>query len=104
MAELTDIRESVRDRYAAAARSATDGGSGCCGGEAGCGTSDVAPTDEAGRQVFGDGALRRERDRRAPPAAVEASLGCGCRPRSPISTRARPSSTSARARARAPTC
>jgi SAM-dependent methyltransferase len=55
MAELTDtdIRERVRERYAAAA------GSGCCG------------TEVFGARLYGDEAAD------APAAAVEASLGCG---------------------------
>jgi SAM-dependent methyltransferase len=60
MAELTDIREQVRERYAAAAREAGGCGAGCGGGD-----------------VFG-AALYDESDQRSvPPAAVEASLGCG---------------------------
>ncbi|MGN6872931.1 MAG: arsenite methyltransferase [Solirubrobacteraceae bacterium] len=83
MAELTDrtdIRETVRERYAAAARAASTGSydqaralesdSGCCGGAAGC-----SPADDTG--VFGatlyDEAAREE----VPEAAVSASLGCG---------------------------
>jgi arsenite methyltransferase len=60
MAELTDIRETVRERYAAAAR-----GSGCCG-----------TTDKAGEQVFG-GTLYDAESQGAPAGAVAASLGCG---------------------------
>jgi arsenite methyltransferase len=63
MAELTegtDIRERVRERYAAAA---TDP-SGCCG--EGC----------CGERVFGGGLYDEEADA-VPEAAVEASLGCG---------------------------
>jgi SAM-dependent methyltransferase len=60
MAELTDIRETVRERYAAAAR-----GSSCCG-----------TTDKAGEQVFG-GALYDAESEGTPAAAVAASLGCG---------------------------
>ena len=60
MAELTDIREAVRDRYAAAARSSA----GCC-----------SPADADG--VFGaklyDGATGAD----VPEAALNASLGCG---------------------------
>ncbi|MBA3262481.1 MAG: arsenite methyltransferase [Thermoleophilaceae bacterium] len=52
----TDIRERVRDRYAAAAKSA----SGCCGTE----TFGATLYDEAAREEV-------------PTAAVEASLGCG---------------------------
>jgi arsenite methyltransferase len=74
MSELadTDIRERVRERYAAAATAATE--AGCCGGpaaEAGCG-----PATADGREVFSAGLYDGEADG-APAAAVEASLGCG---------------------------
>jgi arsenite methyltransferase len=66
MAEMTDIRESVRERYAAAAKA----GSTCCG-------TSVTTSDEAGTQVFG-GALYDEAGvDGAPEAALGASLGCG---------------------------
>jgi arsenite methyltransferase len=60
MAELTDtdIREKVRERYAAAA---TESSSSCCGG----------PTGGFGRSLY-----ESEGDA-APQAAVAASLGCG---------------------------
>jgi arsenite methyltransferase len=69
MAELTDtdIRDQVRERYAAAARGAT--GSSCCG-------SDVSTTDRDGQEVFG-AALYDDEAGGAPAAAVNASLGCG---------------------------
>jgi arsenite methyltransferase len=81
MAELTDtdIRERVRERYAAAATvvaESTD--SGCCGAEAaiaGCGP-DIASTDKHGKEVFG-ATLYDDPDEPALKAAVEASLGCG---------------------------
>jgi len=81
MAELTDtdIRERVRERYAAAARAVSDAeGCGCTdAAETSCCTTDVALTDEHGTQVFG-GALYAQADAAgAPDAAVEASLGCG---------------------------
>jgi SAM-dependent methyltransferase len=88
MAELTDtdIREKVRERYAAAATAVADQtGSGCCGGpagEAGCGPGgafsdpDMRLTDRTGTEVFGGGLYDGEGDA-APKAAVEASLGCG---------------------------
>jgi SAM-dependent methyltransferase len=61
MAELSDIRDSVRERYAAAAKEA---GSGCC-----------SPADDTG--VFG-GTLYDSRTRKdVPEAAINASLGCG---------------------------
>jgi arsenite methyltransferase len=69
MAEITDIRDSVRERYAAAAKAAGVDPA-CCGTE-------VATTDEAGNQVFG-GALYEGSDAEGTPeAAVQASLGCG---------------------------
>jgi SAM-dependent methyltransferase len=81
MAELTDtdIRDRVRERYAAAATAvATDAASGCCGAAsayAGCGP-DMALTDEQGNEVYGASLYDAEPDA-APRAAVEASLGCG---------------------------
>jgi arsenite methyltransferase len=86
MAELsdTDIREQVRERYAAAATAVATNqtSSGCCGGEAGCGPGgafgdpDMKLTDRDGTEVFG-GALYDGEGEAAPTAAVEASLGCG---------------------------
>ncbi len=81
MAELTDtdVREQVRERYAAAATAVAENtGSGCCGtgsAFAGCG-ADMALTDKHGTEVFGGTLYEREADA-APKAAVEASLGCG---------------------------
>jgi arsenite methyltransferase len=70
MAELSDIRDHVRDRYAAAARRTGGEPEGCCGGDVGC-----SPADVTG--VFG-GALYEEGAREEVPAtAVDASLGCG---------------------------
>ena len=60
MAELTDIRETVRERYAAAAR-----GAGCCG-----------TTDASGAEVFG-ATLYGAESEGASRDAVAASLGCG---------------------------
>ncbi len=79
MAELTDdqIRDQVRERYAAAATAATPG-CGCAPAteDSCCGTP-VALTDTQGREVFG-GSLYAEGERdAAPEAAVAASLGCG---------------------------
>ena len=74
MADVTspDIREAVRERYAAAARQATEGG-GCCGSEpevSCCGPADVA-TEPFGAALYGAEASD------APEAAISASLGCG---------------------------
>ena len=84
MAELTDttdIRETVRERYANAAKAAATGaydqaqayesGPGCCGSESGtCGYG--YDTGVFGSSLY-DGATREE----VPEAAVSASLGCG---------------------------
>ena len=65
MAELTgDIRETVREKYAAAARAATTGSS-CCG----------APADATG--VFGVRLYSEGEAEGATAAALDASLGCG---------------------------
>ncbi len=75
MAEVTtfsDVRETVRERYAAAARKASEG-TGCCGAEAEsscCGQADIS-TEEFGAALYGTEAAD------APDAAVAASLGCG---------------------------
>jgi arsenite methyltransferase len=77
MAELTEIRETVKERYAAAAKAAAEideAGCGCgpggCGGQGGL-------TDKGGIQVFGATLYDEADARAAPAAAVEASLGCG---------------------------
>jgi SAM-dependent methyltransferase len=81
MAELTDadIRERVRERYAAAATAVAENTeSGCCGASAaiaGCGP-DIASTDKNGNEVFG-ARLYDDADEPALKAAVDASLGCG---------------------------
>ena len=65
---LEEVREAVRDRYAAAAGAVGD--AGCCG-PTGCGTG-VADDVVFGAGLYGEG------DREAvPEAAALASLGCG---------------------------
>jgi arsenite methyltransferase len=82
MAELTtDIRETVRERYANAAKAAATGAydqaraleseSGCCG----TGAASRSPADETG--VFGAALYDQASRERVPDAAVNASLGCG---------------------------
>jgi arsenite methyltransferase len=81
MAELTDIRETVRMRYASAAKAAASGAydqaraleseSGCCGSESAC----CSPADETG--VFGATLYDEASREKVPDAAVSASLGCG---------------------------
>jgi len=72
MAELSEIRETVRQRYAAAANAA--GGQAeakCCGSEAaGC-----APAE--GSSVFGAALYDQSTGGDVPAAAIGASLGCG---------------------------
>jgi arsenite methyltransferase len=74
MAELTDtttIRESVRERYAAAAKAVAENtAAGCCG-------SAVKLTDEQGTQVFGRSLYDSADAGAVPEGAVAASLGCG---------------------------
>jgi SAM-dependent methyltransferase len=67
-----DIRETVRERYAAAARAAATGSQGsssCCGL--------VSTTDASGREVFGSVLYADADADGATASAVEASLGCG---------------------------
>jgi arsenite methyltransferase len=85
MAELIDetveVRETVRERYAAAARAVaehqssgephpTDATSSCCGPA-------VSRTDASGASVFGGGLYESAEASEAPETALEASLGCG---------------------------
>jgi arsenite methyltransferase len=79
-----ELREHVRERYAAAAAAVADNTStGCCGTEAGCGPGgayadpDMRLTDRAGTEVFGGGLYEEEAGDAGTRAAVEASLGCG---------------------------
>jgi ubiquinone/menaquinone biosynthesis C-methylase UbiE len=60
MAELNEVREAVRERYAAAARSSE----GCC-----------SPADATG--VFGGALYDEAAGAEAPESALNASLGCG---------------------------
>jgi arsenite methyltransferase len=76
-----EIKEIVREKYAAAARRASDGGAACCG-DACCG--DAAPAEAFGRQgaaacgdpitsnIYGGGDVAD-----LPREALLASLGCG---------------------------
>ncbi len=82
MAELTDteIRETVRERYAAAALAVAENqgcgcgttplDSSCCGAEA-------LTADAGGEQVFGEAMYDQGEVDGVPQTAVQASLGCG---------------------------
>jgi ubiquinone/menaquinone biosynthesis C-methylase UbiE len=76
MAELTtpesdDIRETVREKYAVAARAGAQqaGASSCCG--------PISLTDADDTQVFGSALYEGTETEGAPSSAVQASLGCG---------------------------
>ena len=77
--ETTDVREQVRDRYAAAARLAATGRSAQARTEeaACCSPAPVATTDSAGREVFGAALYDSTAVDGATDSALEASLGCG---------------------------
>lgn len=66
--QADDLRETVREKYAAAARAAA-GGASCCG--------PVSTTDAAGVEVFGSVLYDGAETEGATATAVEASLGCG---------------------------
>jgi SAM-dependent methyltransferase len=69
-------REAVRERYAAAARAASEGtgGAGCCGSAEGCGSTTLRD-DET--EVFGESLYDAEQRTGATDVAVAASMGCG---------------------------
>jgi arsenite methyltransferase len=74
VAELTDtttIRESVRKRYAAAAKAVAERPA------SGCSCNAVKLTDEQGQQVFGGSLYDSVEAGDVPEEAVAASLGCG---------------------------
>ena len=71
MADLTEIRESVRERYAAAATAMPAPASEpCCG--TGCGCSPAEPSGVFGMTLYDSASAEG-----VPPAALQASLGCG---------------------------
>jgi arsenite methyltransferase len=72
----TEIRERVRERYAAAATGAADACACGCAPSTAFTEPDMALTDRNGTEVFGAALYEAEADG-APRAAVEASLGCG---------------------------
>ena len=65
-----EIREQVRERYAAAARSIATGSSSCC-------DATLTTTDASGTEVFGSALYAADDVTGAPDSAVSASLGCG---------------------------
>jgi arsenite methyltransferase len=73
MAELTDTRETVREKYAAAAKAAVAATDqrGCCGTQ----TVSCSPADAEG--VFGASLYEEAAADSVPEGAINASLGCG---------------------------
>jgi arsenite methyltransferase len=72
-----NIRETVRQRYAEAAKAAGAGAASCCGpAESSCGCGTSAATVEQG-DVFGAELYSGEERDSLPDAAKLASLGCG---------------------------
>jgi arsenite methyltransferase len=70
-----DVREAVRERYAAAARSVGGEQAGCCAlGEPGCGCCEVSELDD---RTLGEALYSIEERGELPDEAVLASLGCG---------------------------
>ena len=69
-AEPEDLREVVRERYAAAARAVGEEG-------ASCDCTTPGTTDAAGAQVFGSALYDDGLAEGATTTAVQASLGCG---------------------------
>jgi arsenite methyltransferase len=81
LSENTDIREAVRERYAAAANRIAEGTSGCGCAPADsafscCTDADLRTTDKDGVEVFG-AALYGDEAGGATTGSVQASLGCG---------------------------
>src|SRR5204862_2749675 len=76
--QTEDVRETVRERYAAAARAAAQGqGRSDAAAQAGCSATRIALADKQGTQVFGDAVYPETETEGANDAALSASLGCG---------------------------
>ena len=76
-----EIRETVRERYAEAAKSISNEDASCCGStDAACGCSTADPfgaTQGLKDEVFGDRLYTEEERDSIPDAATLASFGCG---------------------------
>jgi arsenite methyltransferase len=75
--QTTDVREQVRERYAAAARAVAEQYSPGEPSPTACCAPAVSATDAPGEQVFGGTLYRSAEADGAPATAVAASLGCG---------------------------
>jgi SAM-dependent methyltransferase len=79
---MSELREQVRDRYAAAALRVTSGGDGCGCGEGGgcCGSSSSTSSGPVTLELddtFGSALYSADERGELPVEAVAASLGCG---------------------------
>jgi arsenite methyltransferase len=72
-----DIREQVRERYAAAARQAASEGACGCGEGACCRPASLESGMDAAETAFGSALYDEAERRELPEAALLASLGCG---------------------------
>ncbi|GLY49928.1 hypothetical protein Lesp01_35840 [Lentzea sp. NBRC 102530] len=88
MSEQTELRETVRARYAAAAIAVTEGGGGCCSGQA-------VEVDE----TFGATLYQTAQRDELPPKRSRPHSAAATPPRSPNSAKASGCSTSAPAAA-----
>ncbi len=78
LTDPADIRETVRERYAEAAKTAAEGAEASCGGGSCCGPSDMAITEtQEGFENFGAELYSGDDRDQLPDAAKLASLGCG---------------------------
>ncbi len=85
MSQTDEVRDQVRDRYAAAALAVTDSSqASCCGPAQGPETSCCGPTDalaaigeDGEADIFGAGLYTPDQTSELPEEAVLASLGCG---------------------------
>ena len=73
-AASADLRASVRDRYAAAARAVEEGAAACCGPAA---EDTCEGATGPAKVVFGPGFYRDDERDELPDTAIAASLGCG---------------------------
>jgi ubiquinone/menaquinone biosynthesis C-methylase UbiE len=75
---VSEIRETVRERYAEAAKTASAGGETSCGGGSCCGPADTALAEtQEGFENFGAELYSGAEQGELPKAAKLASLGCG---------------------------
>ena len=76
--QVSEIRETVRERYAEAAKTASAGGETSCGGGSCCGPADTALAEtQEGFENFGAELYSGAEQGELPKAAKLASLGCG---------------------------